>query len=144
MLVEPQVPRPLLVIVGDSKAAITLADLARAIDWRVTTELTGEADAVVVATMGHADEEALGGARRRAGTSGSWPAPGAPASCSAPCGSAGRRGAAGARAQPCRARPRAGDAAGDRRRDPGGARGLAAHPSRRMRAVLLEAIRSAA
>ena len=59
VLVEPQVPRPLLVIVGDSAAAITLAELARTIDWRVTTELTGEADAVVVATMGHADEEAL-------------------------------------------------------------------------------------
>ena len=59
VLVEPQVPRPLLVIVGDSAAAITLAELARAIDWRVTTEEPGKADAVVVATMGHADEEAL-------------------------------------------------------------------------------------
>ena len=59
VLVEPQVPRPLLVIVGDSAAAVTLAELARTIDWRVTTELTGEADAVVVATMGHADEESL-------------------------------------------------------------------------------------
>ena len=59
VLVEPQVPRPLLAIVGESAAAITLAELARAIDWRVTTEVTGDADAVVVATMGHADEEAL-------------------------------------------------------------------------------------
>jgi xanthine dehydrogenase accessory factor len=59
VLVEPQLPSPLLVIVGDSKAAITLADLARAIGWRVATEEPGEADAVVVATMGHADEEAL-------------------------------------------------------------------------------------
>ena len=59
VLVEPQVPRPLLVVVGDSEAAITLADLARAIDWRVATEQPADADAVVVATMGHADEEAL-------------------------------------------------------------------------------------
>jgi xanthine dehydrogenase accessory factor len=59
VLVEPQVPRPLLVVVGDGRAALVLADLARAIDWRVGTERPGEADAVVVATMGHADEEAL-------------------------------------------------------------------------------------
>jgi xanthine dehydrogenase accessory factor len=59
VLVEPQLPRPLLVIVGDSAAAVTLAELARAIDWRVSTEVTGDPDAVVVATMGHADEEAL-------------------------------------------------------------------------------------
>ena len=59
VLVEPQLPSPLLVIVGESKAAITLADLARAIGWRVATEQPGEADAVVVATMGHADEDAL-------------------------------------------------------------------------------------
>ena len=60
-------PSALLAIVGDSAAAITLAELARAIDWRVTTELTGEADAVVVATMGHADEEAGGPLAGRAG-----------------------------------------------------------------------------
>jgi xanthine dehydrogenase accessory factor len=59
VLVEPQLPRPLLVIVGDSAAAVTLAELARAIDWRVSTELTEDPEAVVVATMGHADEEAL-------------------------------------------------------------------------------------
>ena len=41
VLVEPQVPRPLLVIVGDSNAAITLAELARTIDWRVATEQPG-------------------------------------------------------------------------------------------------------
>jgi xanthine dehydrogenase accessory factor len=62
VLVEPQLPSPLLVIVGESKAAITLADLARAIGWRVATEEPGKADAVVVATMGHADEEALAAA----------------------------------------------------------------------------------
>ena len=59
VLVEPQLPRPLLVIVGDSAAAVTLAQLARAIDWRVATERPEEADAVVVATMGHADEDSL-------------------------------------------------------------------------------------
>jgi xanthine dehydrogenase accessory factor len=59
VLVEPQLPRPLLIILGDSGAAITLGELARTIDWRVATELTGEPDAVVVATMGHADEESL-------------------------------------------------------------------------------------
>jgi xanthine dehydrogenase accessory factor len=59
VLVEPQLPRPLLVIVGDSAAAVTLAELARAIDWRVSTDVAEDPDAVVVATMGHADEEAL-------------------------------------------------------------------------------------
>lgn len=59
VFVEPQQPRPVLVIVGDGVAAVTLAELARTIDWRVATELTGEPDAVVVATMGHADEESL-------------------------------------------------------------------------------------
>ena len=59
VLIEPQLPRPLLAILGDGQAALSLGELARAIDWRVTTELTPDADAVVVATMGHADEEAL-------------------------------------------------------------------------------------
>ena len=58
VLVEPQLPRPLLVIVGTAQP-VTLAQLARAIDWRVTTERPEEADAVVVATMGHADEDSL-------------------------------------------------------------------------------------
>lgn len=59
VLVQPQLPRPLLAILGGGAAALTLAELARAIDWRVVTELKAEADAVVVATMGHGDEEAL-------------------------------------------------------------------------------------
>lgn len=59
VFVEPQLPRPLLVILGDGAAAVTLAELARTIDWRVVTELTEEPDAVVVATMGHGDEESL-------------------------------------------------------------------------------------
>jgi xanthine dehydrogenase accessory factor len=59
ILVEPQLPAPLLAIVGESPAADTLARLAAAIDWRVTRELDEGADAVVVATMGRGDEEAL-------------------------------------------------------------------------------------
>ncbi|HEY7794779.1 MAG TPA: XdhC family protein [Gaiellaceae bacterium] len=59
VLVEPQLPKPTLAVVGDGAAALTLAELARTIGWRVTTGLTPETDAVVVATMGHADEETL-------------------------------------------------------------------------------------
>ena len=59
VLVEPQLPRPLLAIVGGGAAALTLGELARTVGWRVATELTADADAVVVATMGHADEETL-------------------------------------------------------------------------------------
>ena len=147
VLVEPQVPRPLLVIVGDSAAARTLAELARTIDWRVTTELTGDADAVVVATMGHADEEALevalagragyvglvASARRAGVVLGALRERGL------------ERGAAGAGAQPGRARSRPGDAAGDRRRDPGGARSVAPHPCRRAKqSCSRRSIRSAA
>ena len=58
VLVEPQLPQPLLAVLGESPATRTLADLARAIGWRVTADLR-EADAVVVATMGHADEEGV-------------------------------------------------------------------------------------
>jgi xanthine dehydrogenase accessory factor len=61
VLVEPQLPQPLLAVLGESPAARTLADLARAIGWRVTADLR-EADAVVVATMGHADEEGVAAA----------------------------------------------------------------------------------
>jgi xanthine dehydrogenase accessory factor len=59
VLIEPQLPRPLLAVVGESPAAATLAELARTIGWRVAQERTDQADAVVVATMGHGDEEAL-------------------------------------------------------------------------------------
>jgi xanthine dehydrogenase accessory factor len=61
VLVEPQLPAPLLAVVGESPAATTLATLARTIGWRVSTDLEG-ADAVVVATMGRGDEDALIGA----------------------------------------------------------------------------------
>jgi xanthine dehydrogenase accessory factor len=59
VLIEPQLPQPLLAVVGDSPAAATLRELAAAIGWRVTTDLTGGAEAVVVATMGRGDAEAL-------------------------------------------------------------------------------------
>jgi xanthine dehydrogenase accessory factor len=59
VLVEPELPAPLLAVVGESPAAVTLAQLARAIGWRVATELEEGAHAVVVATMGRADETTL-------------------------------------------------------------------------------------
>jgi xanthine dehydrogenase accessory factor len=62
VLIEPQLPRPLLAVVGDSPAAATLAELTRAIGWRVSRERDDHADAIVVATMGHGDEEALAAA----------------------------------------------------------------------------------
>ena len=62
VLVEPQLPGPLLAVVGDGPAARTLAELARTIGWRVTAQADEGADAVVVATMGTRDEEALAAA----------------------------------------------------------------------------------
>jgi xanthine dehydrogenase accessory factor len=59
VLVEPQLPDPLLAVVGDSPAAATLRRLADAIGWRVTSDLGAGAEAVVVATMGRGDAEAL-------------------------------------------------------------------------------------
>jgi xanthine dehydrogenase accessory factor len=59
ILVEPHLSAPFLAIVGESPAADTLARLAAAIDWRVSRDPDESADAVVVATMGRGDEEAL-------------------------------------------------------------------------------------
>jgi xanthine dehydrogenase accessory factor len=59
VLVEPQRPAPLLSIVGESPAARKLAELARAISWRTAGQLDPRADAVVVASMGQGDEEAV-------------------------------------------------------------------------------------
>ena len=59
VLVEPQLPRPLLAVIGESPAALTLAALAGVIGWRVVRDRAEEADAVVVATMGHGDADAL-------------------------------------------------------------------------------------
>ena len=58
VLIEPQLPAPLLAVVGDAPAARKLRELAAVLGWRTTTELHG-ADAVVIASMGHGDEETL-------------------------------------------------------------------------------------
>jgi len=58
VFIQPHLPSPLLRVVGDSPAGRTLAELARAIGWRVASGI-GDADAVVVATMGRGDEDAL-------------------------------------------------------------------------------------
>jgi xanthine dehydrogenase accessory factor len=59
VLVEPMLPDPVLAVVGESPAAETLARLAPEVGWRVVRALDAHADAVVVATMGHGDEDAL-------------------------------------------------------------------------------------
>ena len=59
VLVEPQLPAPLLAVVGDGPAARTLGALAHTIGWRVTDDVAAGPDAVVVATMGRGDEDAL-------------------------------------------------------------------------------------
>jgi xanthine dehydrogenase accessory factor len=58
MLIEPQLPIFLLAVVGDGPAARTLRELAAVLGWR-TTPSVEDADAVVVASMGRDDEEAL-------------------------------------------------------------------------------------
>jgi xanthine dehydrogenase accessory factor len=62
VLVEPVLPAPLLAVLGESPAARTLAHLARTVGWRVRDDGVERADAVVVATMGHGDEELLAAA----------------------------------------------------------------------------------
>jgi xanthine dehydrogenase accessory factor len=65
VFVEPQLPAPDLRIVGSSPMVSTLADLARALDWRVTVtdepalEGAGPDSWIVVATQGHYDEPAV-------------------------------------------------------------------------------------
>jgi xanthine dehydrogenase accessory factor len=58
VLIEAQLPAPLLAVVGDAPAARKLQELAAVLGWRTTSELQG-VDAVVVASMGHGDEETL-------------------------------------------------------------------------------------
>ena len=71
VLIEPFSPL-LLVIVGESPAARTAGALARTVGWRVRDDGVEGADAVVVATMGHGDEELLASALdSRPATSGS-------------------------------------------------------------------------
>jgi xanthine dehydrogenase accessory factor len=65
--IEPVVPAPHLVIVGRSPMVHTLADLARALNWRTelvagedfTPAHAGRQSMVIVATQGHGDEEAV-------------------------------------------------------------------------------------
>ena len=65
--IEPVLPAPHLVIVGDSPMTRTLASLARALGWRTdlirgpdfTAEAADGRSMVVVATQGHGDEEVL-------------------------------------------------------------------------------------
>jgi xanthine dehydrogenase accessory factor len=65
--IEPVLPAPHLVIVGDSPMARTLASMAGAIGWRAdlmrgpdfTTERVAQSSMVVVATQGHDDEDVL-------------------------------------------------------------------------------------
>jgi xanthine dehydrogenase accessory factor len=65
--IEPVLPAPHLVIVGDSPMARTLAGLAGALDWRTdlvrgpdfATERANERSMIVVATQGHDDEDVL-------------------------------------------------------------------------------------
>ena len=59
VLVEPCLPAPLLAVVGDGAAARTLGRLATEIGWRVTADAAADADAVVVASMGRGDADAL-------------------------------------------------------------------------------------
>ena len=58
VLIEPQRPALLLSVIGDAPAARTLRELADVLGWRTTSTIEG-ADAVVIASMGHDDEEAL-------------------------------------------------------------------------------------
>ena len=58
VLIEPERPTLLLSVVGEAPAARTLRELAGVLGWRTTLTIEG-ADAVVIASMGHDDEEAL-------------------------------------------------------------------------------------
>ena len=60
VFIQPHVPSPLLRVVGDSPVGRMLAQLATAIGWRGGDG--PDPDAVVVATMGRGDEDALAAA----------------------------------------------------------------------------------
>jgi xanthine dehydrogenase accessory factor len=59
VLIEPQLPDPLVAVIGESPAAETLRRLVSGIGWRVTAEVAEGADAIVLATMGRSDEDGL-------------------------------------------------------------------------------------
>jgi xanthine dehydrogenase accessory factor len=58
VMIEPHRPALLLAVVGDAPAARTLRELAGVMGWNVTSSIE-EADAIVIASMGRGDEEAL-------------------------------------------------------------------------------------
>jgi xanthine dehydrogenase accessory factor len=58
VLIEPHRPALLLAVVGDAPAARTLRELAGVLGWKTTSTIEA-ADAVVIASMGRGDEEAL-------------------------------------------------------------------------------------
>jgi xanthine dehydrogenase accessory factor len=59
VLIEPQLPVPLVAVIGNSPAAAALRRLLAGIGWRATEKIEDGAEAVVLATMGRGDEEAL-------------------------------------------------------------------------------------
>ena len=67
IFVEPVVPAPDLLVIGDSPMTRTLVELVSVLDWRVQrvpprdlATATADGDtAIVVATQGHGDEEAM-------------------------------------------------------------------------------------
>jgi xanthine dehydrogenase accessory factor len=59
VLIEPQLPVPLVAVIGDSPAATALRQLVAGIGWRATSEVGDRVDAVVLATMGRGDEDGL-------------------------------------------------------------------------------------
>ena len=132
VLIEPVLPAPLLAIVGESPAARTLGALARTVGWRVRDDGVEGADAVVVATMGHGDEELLTAALRSgAGYVGLVASAKRAATVLAELRARGLDEEAVLRVRaPGRARPRAVLAGGDRRRHPRRAGRLAAHARR--------------
>ena len=67
LYIEPVIPSPHLVVVGESPMASTLVDLATALGWRAnlvnaasfTTTDVDASSVVVIATQGHGDEESI-------------------------------------------------------------------------------------
>jgi xanthine dehydrogenase accessory factor len=71
ILIDPQVPRPVLLVFGETPAAETMARLAELVGFRARTVAQAELESLgavgadawaVVCTMGHYDEEALAAA----------------------------------------------------------------------------------
>jgi xanthine dehydrogenase accessory factor len=58
VLIEPQLGAFVLAVVGEAPAARTLRELAAVLGWRTSLSV-GEADAIVIASMGRDDEAAL-------------------------------------------------------------------------------------